>query len=96
MNQRLREALEIISGVDAADASMLARGHRAHARVLAMIESAEQMAGLREQALVANLLTLARMDVAESDAALRQALALLPPTTSGEGNCPASADDLKD
>jgi hypothetical protein len=57
MNRRLREALEIISDVDAKDASISARGHRAHARVIALIEYAEQVTGIREQALIANLLT---------------------------------------
>lgn len=71
MNRRLRKALKIISDVDAEDASMGARGHRAHARVIAMIESAEQVAGIREQALIANLLTVAGMNIPESDAALR-------------------------
>jgi hypothetical protein len=90
MNQRLREALDIISGVDAQDASMVARGHRAHARVLAMIECAEQVDRLREQALVANLLTLARMDTAASDTALSQALALLSQTSGQEESPPRS------
>jgi hypothetical protein len=77
MNQRLREALEIISDVDAEDASVVARGNRAHARVTAMIEYAEQVTGIREQALIANLLTLAGLNIPESDAALQRTLALL-------------------
>jgi hypothetical protein len=81
MNRRLSEALKIISDVDAQDASVVARGNRAHARVMAMIEYADQVTGLREQALIANLLTVAGMNIAESDAALKQALALLSKQT---------------
>ena len=46
-----------------------------------MIEYADQVTGLREQALIANLLTVAGMNITESDAALRQALALLSKQT---------------
>jgi hypothetical protein len=82
MNRRLREALEIISDVDAKDASISARGHRAHARVIALIEYAEQVTGIREQALIANLLTVAGMNIPESNAALERALALLAVTSA--------------
>lgn len=83
MNQRLREALEIISEVDPEDASVVARGNRAHARVIAMIEYADQVAGLREQALIANLLTVAAMNIPQSDTALTRALTLLSEPTDG-------------
>lgn len=64
------EARKIIGGVTRSDSSAEARGQRAHARVLAMIETAEQ-------ARIANLLAVAAMSRRESGSAYAEAVAAL-------------------
>lgn len=83
MDPRLLEALEIIAKIESEDASPIARGHRAHARVLTMIELTKQVGGLREQALIANLLTVADKGLPQSEFALKRALDLLGKSLEG-------------
>lgn len=77
MNKRLEEALSILGDIDAEDASNDARGRRAHARVLAMIEFADEVAELRREQRIANLLKLAQFGKKDSQAALNEARRLL-------------------
>ena len=77
MNQRLAEAIAILGDVEADDASNDARGRRAHARVIAMIEFADEVSGMRREQRIANLLTLAQMDKKDSKPALEEARRLL-------------------
>jgi hypothetical protein len=77
MNKRLNEALAILDEINADDASTEARGRRAHARVLAMIEFAEEIAEQRREQRIANLLTLAQFGKKDSQAALNEARRLL-------------------
>ena len=77
MNQRLAEAIAILGDVEADDASNDARGRRAHARVIAMIEFADEVSGMRREQRIANLLTLAQMDKKDSKTALEEARRLL-------------------
>ncbi|MCW2134287.1 hypothetical protein [Arthrobacter sp. VKM Ac-2550] len=77
MNERLAEAIAILGDVEADDASNDARGRRAHARVIAMIEFADEVSGMRREQRIANLLTLAQMDKKDSKSALEEARRLL-------------------
>ena len=77
MNERLVEAIAILGDVEADDASNDARGRRAHARVIAMIEFADEVSGMRREQRIANLLTLAQMDKKDSKTALEEARRLL-------------------
>ncbi|QTG81273.1 hypothetical protein [Arthrobacter crystallopoietes] len=77
MNERLAEAIAILGDVEADDASNDARGRRAHARVIAMIEFADEVSGMRREQRIANLLTLAQMDKKDSKTALEEARRLL-------------------
>jgi hypothetical protein len=77
MKNLLVEALEILRGTDANDTRTKARGRRAHARVLAMINSADEMANLSREQRIANLLTLAQLDHKDSAWALKEARRML-------------------
>jgi hypothetical protein len=77
MNERLAEAIAILGDIEADDASNEARGRRAHARVIAMIEFADEVSGMRREQRIANLLTLAQMDKKDSKTALEEARRLL-------------------
>jgi hypothetical protein len=77
MNERLAEALAILGDIETDDASNDARGRRAHARVIAMIEFADEVSGMRREQRIANLLTLAQMDKKDSKTALEEARRLL-------------------
>lgn len=77
MNHRLHEALAILGDIDAEDASTDARGRRAHARVIATIEFADEVSALRREHRIANLLTLAQLGKKDSQAALDEARRLL-------------------
>lgn len=77
MNERLAEAIAILGDIEADDASNDARGRRAHARVIAMIEFADEVSGMRREQRIANLLTLAQMDKKDSKTALEEARRLL-------------------
>ncbi|HEX2247571.1 MAG TPA: hypothetical protein VHH13_08475, partial [Arthrobacter sp.] len=63
--------------IEADDATNEARGRRAHARVIAMIEFADEVSGMRREQRIANLLTLAQMDKKDSKTALEEARRLL-------------------
>jgi hypothetical protein len=77
MNERLAEAMAILGDIEADDATNEARGRRAHARVIAMIEFADEVSGMRREQRIANLLTLAQMDKKDSKTALEEARRLL-------------------
>lgn len=77
MNSRLQEAITILGEIEADDASTEARGRRAHARVIAMIEFTEEVSAMRREQRIANLLTLAQMGKKDSQAALNEARRLL-------------------
>jgi hypothetical protein len=77
MNARLHEALAILGDIDADDASTEARGRRAHARVIAMIEFADEVSGMRREQRIANLLALAQLGKKDSQPALNEARRLL-------------------
>lgn len=77
MNERLAEAIAILGDIEADDATNEARGRRAHARVIAMIEFADEVSGMRREQRIANLLTLAQMDKKDSKIALEEARRLL-------------------
>ncbi|GAA4758798.1 hypothetical protein [Citricoccus nitrophenolicus] len=73
----LTEALQILKGTNADDSRVKARGRRAHARVLAMINFAEETARLSREQRISNLLMLARMDHEDSAWALEEARNML-------------------
>ncbi|REE04267.1 hypothetical protein LG284_14085 [Citricoccus nitrophenolicus] len=73
----LTEALQILKDTDADDSRVKARGRRAHARVLAMINFADETARLRREQRIANLLMLARMSHDDSEWALDEARSML-------------------
>lgn len=73
----LSDALQILKGTDADDSRVKARGRRAHARVLAMINFADETARLSREQRIANLLMLAQMDHEDSQWALDEARAML-------------------
>ena len=77
MNARLHEAIAILGDIDADDASTEARGRRAHARVIAMIEFADEVSGMRREQRIANLLTLAQLGRKDAQSALNEARRLL-------------------
>lgn len=77
MEKLLNEALEILRGTDANDTRTKARGRRAHARVLAMINFADETARLSREQRIANLLTLARTDHDDAEWALNEARRML-------------------
>lgn len=77
MKNLLVEALEILRGTDANDTHTKARGRRAHARVLAMINSADEMAKLSREQRIANLLSLAQLDHKDAGWALEEARRML-------------------
>jgi hypothetical protein len=77
MKNLLVEALEILRGTDANDTRTKARGRRAHARVLAMINSADEMAKLSHEQRIANLLSLAQLDHKDAGWALKEARRML-------------------
>lgn len=73
----LNDALELLSSTEPDDASVEARGLRAHARVLAMVEMAREAARTRREQRIANLLLLAQLDKKDSNRALKEARRLL-------------------
>lgn len=73
----LTEALQILKGTNADDSRVKARGRRAHARVLAMINFADETARLSREQRIANLLMLAKMDHEDSQWALDEARSML-------------------
>lgn len=77
MKELLTEALQILKGTDANDTRTRARGRRAHARVLAMINFADETAKLSREQRIANLLALARTDHEDAAWALREAHQML-------------------
>lgn len=77
MNDVIAEALNVLSNTDPEDASPDARGRRAHARVLAMIEVARESSKSRREQRIANLLLLAQLDKKDSSEALREARRLM-------------------
>ncbi|NKX52200.1 hypothetical protein HER39_16820 [Arthrobacter deserti] len=77
MNSRLQEAIAILGEIEADDASTEARGRRAHARVIAMIEFADEVSAMRREQRIANLLALAQLGKKDSQAALDEARRLL-------------------
>jgi hypothetical protein len=66
-----------LGDIDADDASTEARGRRAHARVIAMIEFADEVSGMRREQRIANLLALAQLGKKDSQPALNEARRLL-------------------
>ncbi|MCU6480483.1 hypothetical protein [Arthrobacter sp. A2-55] len=68
MNEAIRAAKAILAKVRFDDATTTARGRRAHARVVATIEAAEQLAGIETQLRIANLVALSGLG---GDAALK-------------------------
>lgn len=76
-NDNLHEALELLSSTDPEDSRQEARGRRAHARVLAMIEMASEAARARREQRIANLLLLAQLDKKDAGSALKEARRLL-------------------
>ncbi|MGM7669826.1 hypothetical protein [Microbacterium sp. A93] len=83
MKWLLIEALEILRGTDANDTRPKARGRRAHARVLAMINFADETARLSREQHIANLLALAKTDHADADWALGEARRMLSEQNEG-------------
>ncbi|ASN38079.1 hypothetical protein CGQ24_02975 [Arthrobacter sp. 7749] len=77
MNDVIAEALDVLSKTDTDDSSPEARGRRAHARVLAMIEMARETARSRREQRIANLLLLAQLDKKDSSEALKEARRLM-------------------
>jgi hypothetical protein len=77
MKNLLTEALEILRDTDANDTRTKARGRRAHARVLAMINFADETARLSREQRIANLLTLAQTDHEDAGWALDEARRML-------------------
>lgn len=77
MNDLISEALNVLSNTDADDSSTEARGRRAHARVLTMIELAHESKRSRREQRIANLLLLAQLDKKDGPEALREARRLM-------------------
>jgi hypothetical protein len=77
MNDNLSEALGILGDTDADDVAPQARGRRAHARVLAMIEMAREAERNRREQRIANLLLLAQLDKKDAGWALKEARRLM-------------------
>lgn len=77
MNDVISEALNVLGNTDADDSGPEARGRRAHARVLAMIELARESGRSRREQRIANLLMLAQLDKKDSSEALREARRLM-------------------
>ncbi|WP_411730717.1 hypothetical protein [Paeniglutamicibacter sp.] len=77
MNDVISEALIVLGSTDADDSGPEARGRRAHARVLAMIELARESGRSRREQRIANLLMLAQLDKKDSSEALREARRLM-------------------
>lgn len=73
----LTDALRILQDTEADDSRVKARGRRAHARVLAMINFADETARLSREQRISNLLMLARMDDEDSAWALAEARTML-------------------
>lgn len=80
MKTLLTEALQIIRGTDENDSRTKARGRRAHARVLAMINFADETARLSREQHIANLLTLAQTGHEDAEWALSEARRMLSDT----------------
>lgn len=80
MKTLLTEALQILRGTDANDSRTKARGRRAHARVLAMINFADETASLSREQRIANLLTLAQTEHEDAQWALGEARRMLSET----------------
>ncbi|GAA4284214.1 hypothetical protein GCM10022261_17450 [Brevibacterium daeguense] len=78
----LTEALEILGDTDADDSTAEARGRRAHARVLAMVEMTNEAALARREQRIANLLALAQLDKKDSAWALKEAREMLSDSTA--------------
>jgi hypothetical protein len=76
MKNLLAEALEILRDTEANDTRTKARGRRAHARVLTMIDLADETAKLSREQRIGNLLALAQLDK-ESGWALEEARRML-------------------
>lgn len=77
MNDIISEALNILGTTDADDSGPEARGRRAHARVLVMVELAQEAARSRHEQRIANLLLLAQLDKKDSPEALKEARRLM-------------------
>lgn len=77
MNSLLTQALDVLGDVDPDDSRDEARGRRAHARVLAMIEMADEAKLQRREQRIANLLTLAQLGKKDSSWALSEARRLM-------------------
>jgi hypothetical protein len=77
MKNLLTKALRILRDTDADDVRTKARARRAHARVLAMINFADETARLSREQRIANLLTLAQLDHEDSGWALEEARRML-------------------
>ena len=76
-NRILDEALDILGVTEIDDSSQEARGRRAHARVLAMIEMVRESEKSRREQRIANLLLLAQLDKKDSGPALKEARRLM-------------------
>lgn len=83
MNKGLAEALEILGEIERDDASQEARGRRAHARVLTMMELVQETSRTRREQRIANLLKLAELDKKGSSRALKEARRLLAEDDGG-------------
>jgi hypothetical protein len=81
MKNLLTEAMSILRDTDADDVRTKARARRAHARVLAMINFADETARLSREQRIANLLTLAQAEHPDAEWALDEARRML---TEGE------------
>ena len=90
MNDILTEALGLLADTDAEDSGSEARGRRAHARVLAMIEMARAADDTRREQRIANLLLLAQLDKKDSGWALKAARRLIAEDAGAE-TAPAKA-----
>lgn len=77
MDDIISEALTILGNTDADDSGPEARGRRAHARVLAMIELVRESERSRREQRIANLLQLAQLDKKDSTGALKEARRLM-------------------
>lgn len=77
MSDIIVEALNVLGKTDIDDSGPEARGRRAHARVLAMIELVRESGRSRREQRIANLLLLAQLDKKDSTEALREARRLM-------------------
>ncbi|MDI3330273.1 MAG: hypothetical protein QJR09_05975 [Micrococcus sp.] len=77
MKHLLTEALEVLGATDADDVRTRARARRAHARVLAMINFADETARLSREQRIANLLALAQTGHEDAQWALDEARRML-------------------